>query len=386
MTAIAWTLVALPLVLFGYAYAGYPLLLRAVARGRSRGLPDADPVEWPVVSIVIPAYNEARSIGQTLESVLALPYPADRRQILVVSDASSDGTDQVVATYANRGVELLRMPARGGKTAAELAAARHVRGDVIVNIDATIRIEPDALMKLVRVFQDPGIGVASGRDVSVGDITREGNRGESGYVGYEMTVRALETAVDGIVGASGCFFAIRRELAGAALPGHLSRDFASPLVARENGFRSVSVHEAVCYVPRTRSLKAEFRRKVRTMARGIQTLLYKSHLMNPARYGVFAWMLISHKLVRWLVFAAMPLLPVGLAILAVEHTWARIALLLTALGLILGIAGMRWPDDRKVPTPLAIPGFIVGSTVAALMAWRQALAGRGESVWEPTRR
>ena len=386
MTAIAWTLVALPLVLFGYAYAGYPLLLRAVARGRSRGLPDADPVEWPVVSIVIPAYNEARSIGQTLESVLALPYPADRRQILVVSDASSDGTDQVVATYANRGVELLRMPARGGKTAAELAAARHVRGDVIVNIDATIRIEPDALMKLVRVFQDPGIGVASGRDVSVGDITREGNRGESGYVGYEMTVRALETAVDGIVGASGCFFAIRRELAGAALPGHLSRDFASPLVARENGFRSVSVHEAVCYVPRTRSLKAEFRRKVRTMARGIQTLLYKSHLMNPARYGVFAWMLISHKLVRWLVFAAMPLLPVGLAILAVEHTWARIALVLTSLGLILGIAGMRWPDDRKVPTPLAIPGFIVGSTVAALMAWRQALAGRGEAVWEPTRR
>ena len=386
MTAIAWTFIALPIVLFGYAYAGYPLLLRAAAYGRSRRLPDTDPAEWPVVSIVIPAYNEARSIGQTLESVLALPYPAGRRQVLVVSDASSDGTDEAVAAYADRGVELLRMPVRGGKTAAELAAARHVRGDVIVNIDATIRIEPDALMRLVRVFQDPAIGVASGRDVSVGDIDREGNRGESGYVGYEMTVRALETAVDGIVGASGCFFAIRRELAGAELPGHLSRDFASPLVARENGFRSVSVHEAVCYVPRTRSLKAEFRRKVRTMARGIQTLFYKSHLMNPARYGVFAWMLISHKLVRWLVFAAMPLLPLGLAILAVHHAWARAALGLTLLGLILGVAGMRWPDDRKVPALLAIPGFIVGSTVAALMAWRQALAGRGEAVWEPTRR
>lgn len=386
MNALAWTLVALPILLFGYAYAGYPLILRAVARGRSRGLPDTDPAEWPVVSIVIPAYNEAGSIGQTLESVLALPYPAGRRQILVVSDASSDGTDTVVTEYASRGVELLRMPARGGKTAAELAAARHVRGDVIVNIDATIRIEPDALMRLVRVFQDPAIGVASGRDVSVGDLSREGNRGESGYVGYEMTVRALETAVDGIVGASGCFFAIRRELAGAELPGHLSRDFASPLVAREHGFRSVSVHEAVCYVPRTRSLKAEFRRKVRTMARGIQTLFYKSHLMNPARYGVFAWMLISHKLVRWLVFAAMPLLPVGLAILAVDRTWARVALVLTGLGLVLGVAGMRWPDDRKVPAPLAIPGFIVGSTIAALMAWRQALAGRGEAVWEPTRR
>jgi cellulose synthase/poly-beta-1,6-N-acetylglucosamine synthase-like glycosyltransferase len=386
MTGLAWTLIALPLVLFGYAYAGYPLLLRLATRGRGRGLPAADPAEWPIVTIVIPAYNEARSIGRTLDSVLSLPYPADRRQILVVSDASDDGTDEVVTGYAGRGVELLRMPVRGGKTAAELAAARQARGDVIVNIDATIRIEPDALMRLVRVFQDPGIGVASGRDVSVGDADREGNRGESGYVGYEMTVRSLETALDGIVGASGCFFAIRRELAGTALPGHLSRDFASPLVARENGFRSVSVHEAVCYVPRTRSLKAEFRRKVRTMARGIQTLFYKSHLMNPARYGVFAWMLISHKLVRWLVFAAMPLLPAGLAILALTQTWARVALALCALGLLLGLAGMRWPDDRKVPTLLAIPGFIVGSTVAALMAWRQALAGRGEAVWEPTRR
>jgi cellulose synthase/poly-beta-1,6-N-acetylglucosamine synthase-like glycosyltransferase len=386
MTALAWALIALPVVLFGYAYGGYPLILRAATGGRARRLPDRDPAEWPVVSIVIPAYNEAGSIGATLESVLALPYPAERRQIVVVSDASSDGTDDVVTGYAGRGVELLRMPVRGGKTAAELAAARYVRGDVIVNIDATIRIEPDALMRLVRVFQDPSIGVASGRDVSVGDISREGNRGESGYVGYEMTVRALETALDGIVGASGCFFAIRRELADAGLPDHLSRDFASPLVARERGFRSVSVHEAVCYVPRTRSLKAEFRRKVRTMARGIQTLFHKAHLMNPFRYGVFAWMLISHKLVRWLVFAAMPLLPLGLAILAVEQPWARVALALTGLGFVLGLAGMRWPDGRKVPALLAIPGFIVGSTVAALMAWRQALMGRGEAVWEPTRR
>lgn len=386
MSALAWTLVVLPLALFGYAYAGYPLLLRAAARGRSRGLPERDPAEWPLITIVIPAYNEAGSIGSTLENLLALPYPADRRQILVVSDASSDGTDDVVAGYASRGVELLRMPARGGKTTAELAAARHARGDVIVNLDATIRIEPDALTRLVRVFQDPAIGVASGRDVSVGDIAREGNRGESGYVGYEMTVRALETAVDGIVGASGCFFAIRRELAGAELPPHLSRDFASPLVAREHGFRSVSVHEAVCYVPRTRSLRAEFRRKVRTMARGIQTLFYKAHLMNPGRYGLFAWMLISHKLVRWLVFAAMPLLPVGLTILALDHAWARIALVVVAAGLVLGVTGMRWPEGRRVPALLAIPGFIVGSTLAALMAWRQALTGRGEAVWEPTRR
>ena len=250
-----------------------------------------------------------------IDSLLELDYPPDRRHILIISDASTDRTDDIVRSFAHRGVELLRLTVRGGKTAAENAAAARLQGEVVVNTDATIRIVPGALRHLVAAFQDPTVGVASGRDVSVGDLRSAGNQGESGYVGYEMWVRSLETTVGGIVGASGCFFATRRVLYEAAFPEALSRDFASCLIAREQGYRAVSVDAAIALVPRACSLRVEYRRKVRTMARGLSTLAFKRHLLNPARYGAFSVMLISHKLCRWLFQLTMPLL-VAAALLA----------------------------------------------------------------------
>src|SRR5512146_2981057 len=133
MTDLAVVLMLVPITLFVYAYAGYPLLLALVARWKPKPTPLGDPAEWPRISITIPAYNEAAAIGPTLDSLLALDYPADRRQILVVSDCSSDGTDAVVQGYAGRGVELLRLAVRRGKTAAENAAIAHLRGDIVVN-------------------------------------------------------------------------------------------------------------------------------------------------------------------------------------------------------------------------------------------------------------
>src|SRR5690606_27846349 len=123
----------------------------------------------------------------------------------------------------------------------------------------------------------------------------------SGYVGYEMWIRDLETRVAGIIGSSGCYYAIRPELHRLPLPEALSRDFSSALHAREHGYRAVSVPQATCAVPRGTSLKKEYRRKVRTITRGMQTLWYKRHLLDPVRYGSFAWMLWSHKICRWML-------------------------------------------------------------------------------------
>lgn len=376
----------LPGLLGTYAYFLYPAILRLWGSLRPARPPLGDPALWPRVSIVVPAYNEARAIRRTIESLLALDYPADRRQILIVSDASEDETDAIVGEYADRGVELLRLPVRGGKTAAENAALARLDGEIIVNTDATIRILPGSLKPLMRVFQDPGIGVASGRDVSVGDITVEGNQGESGYVGYEMWVRSLETTVGSIVGASGCFYAIRRELHEVLVPAALSRDFASALTAREHGLRAVSVDEAVCLVPRTASLQREYKRKIRTMARGLETLWFKRHLLNPFRYGRFAFMLWSHKLVRWLVFLVWPAAVVGLALLAFSSWLAAAALACTVLGFALGIVAMRAPEGRPLPRLTALCGFALASHLAGFVAWTKALRGELNPIWEPTRR
>jgi cellulose synthase/poly-beta-1,6-N-acetylglucosamine synthase-like glycosyltransferase len=383
---LALGLALLPLGLTVYAYLIYPVLLRVVGRFRPPAPRYADPEEWPLISIVVPAYNEERAIGRTIASLLALDYPTDRRQILILSDASSDRTDEVVRSYQDRGVELLRLAERSGKTAAEAAALPLLRGEIVVNTDATIRILPSSLKPLIRAFQDHGVGVASGRDVSVSDLTADANPGESGYVSYEMWVRRLETRVGSIVGASGCFYGIRRALHGTPLPPELSRDFASALVAREHGFRAVSVDEAVCLVARTGSLRREHRRKVRTMARGLQTLWFKRHLLNPIHYGAFAWMLWSHKLIRWLVFPAAPLAIAGLAFLSLRSSIALAILAAAVAGIALGTVALRAAEDRPLPRLVALSGFMLASHLAGLLAWAKALRGENNSIWEPTRR
>ena len=194
MSVAPYVLVALPILIFGWAYAGYPATLWLASRFRAPRLAPGDPATWPMISITVPAFNEAARIRSTIESLLAIDYPADRRQILIVSDASTDDTDRIVAEYADRGVELFRAKQRGGKTAAENEAADALRGEIIVNTNASIRVQPHSVKALVRAFQDPSIGVASGRDISVGAET-EGNRGESGYVGYEnVGARARNSA------------------------------------------------------------------------------------------------------------------------------------------------------------------------------------------------
>jgi cellulose synthase/poly-beta-1,6-N-acetylglucosamine synthase-like glycosyltransferase len=386
MIILATLLLLLPIVLFVYAYFGYPFILRRLGRRLPDPVPSVDPPQWPMVSLTIPAYNEERSIRNTIETLLSLEYPAERRQILIVSDASTDRTDEIVREYRDRGVELLSLPRRSGKSAAENAAVPHLRGEIIVNTDATIRILPESLKALIRVFVDPTIGVASGRDVSVGDLGREGNQAESGYVGYEMQIRELETRLGGIVGASGCFYAIRRTLHDPAFPPALSRDFASAMIAREHGLRAVSVTDAVCLVPRTRSLRAELRRKSRTMARGLETLSFKRHLLDPRRHGMFAFMLLSHKLCRWLVNLTIPLGLFGLTLLWPYSTLARLLLLLSALLGVMGIAGIYWPESGRVPRIFAIPGFIVVSISAGIEAWGKVLIGEQNPIWEPTRR
>jgi cellulose synthase/poly-beta-1,6-N-acetylglucosamine synthase-like glycosyltransferase len=207
---IAAAAAAAPLVIAIYAFVAYPLILwiaaRLIPKRKSVGPAGA----WPSVTITVPVYNAEANIRATLERLLELDYPRDQLQLLVISDASSDRTDAIVGEFAGAGVELFRLPDRMGKTTAENRALAVARGDIIVNADATVLLAPNALKALVRVFDDPTIGVSSGRDRSVGDVDNAGTRPESGYVGYEMWIRDLETRVGSIVGASGCFYAIRR--------------------------------------------------------------------------------------------------------------------------------------------------------------------------------
>ncbi len=378
-----------------YAYIAYPLLLWLLAQVR-QALPvmQGEPREWPRISITLPAYNAQETLRPVLDALVALDYPTDRRQILVVSDGSTDGTDALVGEYAARGIELLRIEGRLGKTEVENRAFASLTGDIIVNTDASVTVRPDAIKRLISAFQDPGVGAASARDISVSSVGAKGHTSEAAYVRYEMRIRDLETAVSGIIGSSGCLYAIRASLHRRPLPAHLSRDFASALWAHLHGLRAVSVHEAICFVPRAANMQIEYRRKIRTMSRGIQTLFYHHALLNPFRHGVFAWMLWSHKLVRWLVpFAvvigvvaassAAYLMPFAVPSLAL---FAHLTLLTIGAGLLSAATGWWWPRNGKAPKIAAMGAYFVSGTWAGIVAWKRAILGAGTPTWEPTPR
>jgi len=386
MTILGWLLLAAPFALGGFAFIGYPAVLWVWSRFKPPVVLPPEPETWPEITVLIVAYNEARRLRRTIEHALDTDYPADRIHVLVVSDASTDGTDQLVLEYGDPRVKLLRMPERGGKPAGENAAGPMLTGEFVVSIDASILIPRTSLKPLVRALLDPGVGLASGRDISVGGDAVEGNSTESSYVGLEMQLRALETRVHSIVGASGCFYANRRHLQEVQLPTGLARDFAAASVARAHGYRAVSVDEATCLVPRTPTLKAELRRKSRTMSRGLATLLYLRDLLNPFKYGSYAFMMASHKLLRWLLFPSLLGWLVGPLLLLDTAPWTLVFSVFMLVGLALARVVIVWPDGRRPPRVVSTLGYVFVSIVAGWMAWWQLLTNQRQSMWEPTQR
>lgn len=383
---LGWALLALPLLIAVYVFLVYPLIVFAWSRHRPADDFSADPVEWPELTILIVAYNEERRIGETIRTALAVDYPKEKLHLLVVSDASTDTTDDIVLGVGDPRITLHRLSFRQGKAHGENESIHHVHGELVVSIDASILIPPGSLKAMVRAFQDPRVGLASGRDISVGDESREGTQAESSYVDLEMRLRAAETRVDSIVGASGCFYGTRRHLHAVQLPDMISRDFAAASVARAAGFRAVSVDDAVCIVPRTKTLKVERRRKARTMARGLDTLFHLKGMMNPFKYGSFAFMLISHKLMRWLLFPSFIGWLIGPVLLFRTAPWT----LILSVGMLCGIALARYTsgmsEARRLPNVLAIPAYVFISIVAAWSAWYESVLGHKQPMWEPTPR
>lgn len=373
------TLFVVSLCLVVYTYAGYPLVLWVLTRLRSRETLKRE--IHPSVSIIVAARNEADKIRRKIEHSLALDYPRERLEIIVASDASDDGTDAIVEEYAGRGVQLVRAPQRYGKEHVQALALAVASGEVIVLTDAATILEPDALSRLVQNFADPSIGAVSSEDIVV---DAAGNpTGEGLYVKYEMWVRRLESQFHSLVGLSGSCFAIRRELC-TSWPSTLASDFMGALHAARGGYRSIADASARGRFAAVASPQAEMRRRIRTFLRGITVLMANLDLLNPFRYGRFAFQLMSHKLLR---FSAPLLLLAMLAVSAVS--WGdpllRGLFLLQATFYLVGTLGgnIRFLQRRAV---VRVVHYFTMVQWAMLMAWLKYATGQQQVTWEPSRR
>jgi cellulose synthase/poly-beta-1,6-N-acetylglucosamine synthase-like glycosyltransferase len=372
----------LSLAAIAYPYAVYPLLLYLVSRVRPRYVRKGDIT--PAVSLIITVYNAGAHLGEKLDNSLAVGYPAGKLQIIVASDASDDGTDAVAAAYAGRGVQLCRAPARAGKTATQNLACAMDTGEILVFSDVTTRLAPEALRAIVRPFADPEVGLVSGEDVSYSPTDHAAAVGEGMYVRYEMQIRRLETLAGSLIGASGCFYAMRRHLR-SQLPPELVEDFAAPLLVIRAGRRVVSEPDARAYVPTTRSLRAEFQRRVRIQIGGVVALWQFRGLLNPLRNPRLAWMLASHKLARWLVPMWL-LVCLAANLLLVRHHQAYVPAALQAGLYLLALLGFALSGSGRAPAWALVPASFLLANSAIATGSVLALLGRRAAVWQPSAR
>lgn len=286
-TAIYWS----SLAVVGYTYAGYPALIRGLSRLRRRRA-DIDPDHRPKVSIVMAAHNEAERIGTKLDNLLSLDYPTDLLEVIVVSDGSTDGTDDRVAAYQDRGVRLLRVEVASGKPTALNRGVDAATGDVIVFCDARQRIDPGAIRALVAPLADPKVGAVSG------ELFMEGDQGPGVYWRYEKAIRAAESEVDSVVGATGALYAIRRELWRPLPAETLLDDVYTPMQIAMQGFRVLFEPGAKVYDAEA-SVAGEFNRKARTLAGNYQLMRQLPGLLNPLRNRLMP-QFVSHKVMRLL--------------------------------------------------------------------------------------
>jgi cellulose synthase/poly-beta-1,6-N-acetylglucosamine synthase-like glycosyltransferase len=362
-----------------YPLVGYPLVLCVIAALRPRAV--ARRASAPQVTVLIPAYNEASCIAATIQNKLEQDYPADKLQIIVVSDASSDGTDGIVQSYAPRGVELLRQVTRQGKAAALNEAVRRARGEILVFSDANSQFAPDTVRRLVENFADPLVGYVTGQ-LHYTHADETSGRGSSGYMRYENWLRRLETQVDSVIGVNGGVDAMRRSLY-SAVPVDQITDFVLPLQVIAAGFRVVYDARAHSCERANQEMGSEFRMRVRVALRALRGMVYARQALNPARRPLPAFCILSHKILRYLGFLFLGSAIVLNALLATRSDLYTLLLLAQLLLYLFALIGLARGLPRTLRALTALPTYFVMSNAAFAVAVLRFVRGDTLATWKP---
>jgi cellulose synthase/poly-beta-1,6-N-acetylglucosamine synthase-like glycosyltransferase len=373
---IFWTSVFLVI----YPYLGYPLLV-FVGGLIWPSLVSRQP-QQSAVTVLIPAYNEADCIAKTIQNKLDQNYPKDKLQIIVTSDGSTDGTDDIVRGFAAQGVEFLSRKTREGKAAALNEAVKHARGDIIIFSDANSLFDREAIRFMVENFADHEVGYVTGSLHLVTEDTAPSGSDGGVYLRYENFLRTLETRFASIIGVNGGVDAIRKSLY-TEIPSALITDFVLPLRVIAQRFRVVYDPRVISHEVANRQLGTEFRMRVRVALRALQGLIYMRRLLNPIRYPVAAFCLISHKLLRYMTFLFLPIAlaaNIKLAFTEPLYQW-MLAVHLTAYALaLLGLLAGLPRSLRKIT---AVPSYFLLSNMAFSLAMLKFLRGEKMATWRP---
>jgi cellulose synthase/poly-beta-1,6-N-acetylglucosamine synthase-like glycosyltransferase len=335
--ALAWT------------HVGYPAAASLAARVRTR--PVRQGGELPTVSVIVAAHDEEAVIERRLENLLALDYPADKVEIVVASDASTDATDDVVARVSEHEprVRLLRCP-RGGKVAGQDRAVRETTGEVLAFSDANALWAPLALRRLVRNFADPQVAYVCGQ---LRLEAADGTNKEGAYWRYELKLRESESRLGSVTGGNGSIYAVRRSDYVEVDP-RFGHDLSLPYLMVQRGRRAVFEPEALAFEKPTPHIETEYRRKVR-MFEHCWLITLRGRMLRDVPPLYFAE-LVSHRVLRY-----------GSGVLHLVLVGSNIALVASGTVYLLALAG----QGAFLTLALARPGL---ARYYTLVTWATVVA------------
>jgi len=377
----------LSLFLLVLIYVGYPLLLWLLSKLFAKAKAEkVEQKEFPAISIIIPAFNEESCILDTIENKLSADYPQDKIQIIVVSDESTDKTDEIVEQLIAKNthnIQLIKQIPRQGKTAGVNKAVKVATGEILIFSDANSIYQPDALTKLVQTFEDPSVGYVTGQLLYQTTTATGVSLGCSSYMQYENFLRLHESNLGSVVGVDGGVDSMRKslftELNADQLP-----DFVQPLSVVEKRHRVVYQPEAVMVEDALSDTNKEMKMRVRVSLRAMWALWDKRKLFNPFKYGVFSVQLLIHKLFRYLAFV--PQVTAFISnMLLLEHgeIYQVLAVGQVAFYLLALVGVLLTKADKKLPTIVYLPYYLNLLNYACLLAFIQFVQGNKIVVWKP---
>jgi cellulose synthase/poly-beta-1,6-N-acetylglucosamine synthase-like glycosyltransferase len=362
-----------------FAYFGYPIVLILISFFRNNPVSKDDNFR-PSVSILIAAYNEESFIKQKILNTLELNYPKDLFSIVVVSDGSTDKTDEIVLSYQNQGVKLLRVEGRVGKTEARNQAVIQDRSDIIVFSDATAIYEKDAIIKLVRNFSDKSVGMVSGNLRYVEQKSGHMGLATKLYWNYERAIKFAQSKLWTLTGAVGCINAFRRDLY-HVLPSNIIEDFTEPLMIIAQNYRIVFESEAIAYERTTQEPQQEFLMRVRVIRGGMRGFIYAISNLNITEHIFPMIQLICHKVLRWLapIFLITLFLLSSFSYVFIPSSISTFLFLSQILFYGIGMLGLLIKMPLKI---LSIPSYFLIINAASFKALYLTMTKDLEATWE----
>ncbi|HEY9856818.1 MAG TPA: glycosyltransferase family 2 protein, partial [Stenomitos sp.] len=340
----------------------------------------------PKVTLLIAAYNEEDVIEAKLENCLALEYPRDRLEIVVVADGSTDRTPELAHRYRTCGVRVEYRPERRGKIHAINRVMPLVQGDIVVSSDANSLLNPECLRHLVRHFADPQVACVAGEKRIMrraGDVSA----GEGLYWRYESYLKRCDSELSSVMGAAGELIALRRSVYEPVEEDTIIEDFVLSMRLVDQGLRVIYEPEAYSVEAASPSIGEEFKRKTRIVAGGWQAVVRLGHLLYPRR-PLITFQYVSHRVLRWVLVPFLLILAMLTnALLALEGP-ALYRVLWLGQVLFYALAAYGWNRQAHGGRhPMYyVPFYFAFLNYAALVGGLRFMRGSQPVTWEKVRR